>query len=215
MGYAYVVPYVSIIGAFAVGSDGVKLIAITSTEHAKPFQPPTEKTPLRFRYTTYLGETHPGSAKVVMDFQPAQLPDLTQPQRNKLIKLLGTRYNPHTATAKMSSERYPTAPQNKSRVVETLERLLKEVREGEDLFEDVPFDFRHAPAKKARPSFPEEWKMTEDKELMLKIRRRQRLEDERAREARGMIADGKKAMGLGPEAYAEEPELVTALRKAR
>ena len=149
-----------------------------------------------------------------MDFQPAKLPNLTNLQRDKLIKLLGTRYNPHTATAKMSCERYPTAPQNKNHVVETLERLLKEAREGKDTFEDVPFDFRHAGPKKKKLKFPEAWVMNKDKELLLSVDRQARLEDELAREKDGLIVDGKKAMGLDV-AQAEQPEMMIAVRRKK
>ena len=71
---------------------------------AKPFVPPTADMPLRFRYTTYLGEQHPAEKKVVMEFCTADMPGLTEIQRAKLKKLCGVRYNPETDIVKMSCE---------------------------------------------------------------------------------------------------------------
>ena len=160
-----------------------------------------------------MGETHPGSNKVVMDFQPAQLPNLTQIQRDKLIKLLGSRYDPHKETAKMSCERYPTAPQNKNHLIETLESLLKESREGQDTFEDVPFDFRHARFKKSRPKFPEHWKLVGDRRSDLELKWHMNDSLERAKEREGNIVDSKKLMDLPKQAATEEPEMIVAERR--
>ena len=60
---------------------------------SKPFTPPTQATPLRWRYTTYMGEAHPASKKVVVEFAPADLPDLNEKQKLKLIKLAGARWS--------------------------------------------------------------------------------------------------------------------------
>ena len=182
-------------------------------EYAKPFQPPTEKTPLRFRYTTYLGETHGGSRKVVLDFSPSKLPSLTPSQTNKLIKLLGTRYDPHTRSAKMSCDRYPTAPQNKSNLIGTLEKLLKEVREGKDTLEDIPFDFRHARFEKPKLQFPREWKLDAERKRYLEERWQKAREQEGRREVDGKVVDGKMLIGVPLEAAGEEPEMVVAMRR--
>ncbi|KAF4636342.1 hypothetical protein G7Y89_g1733 [Cudoniella acicularis] len=80
---------------------------------AKPFEPPTADMPLRFRYTTYMGEQHPAEKKVVLEFSTSDMPDLTPLQREKLKKLVGVRYNPE-----------------------------KDV-DPTDTFEDVPLDTRH------------------------------------------------------------------------
>ncbi|KAI6710866.1 hypothetical protein JHW43_006597 [Diplocarpon mali] len=80
---------------------------------AKPFQPPTRDMPLRFRYTTYMGEQHPAEKKVVLEFSPADMPGLTEEQATKLRKLVGVRYNPE-------KDIDPT-----------------------DTFEDIPLDTRH------------------------------------------------------------------------
>ncbi|KAL9053728.1 MAG: hypothetical protein Q9162_004602 [Coniocarpon cinnabarinum] len=182
-------------------------------QYRKEFQRPTEKTPLRFRYTTYLGEHHPAAKKVVMDFQPAQLPNLSKVQCDKLIKLLGTRYDPHSKTAKMACEQFQTAPQNKRHLITLLERLLTEAREGKDTFEDIPFDFRHARFEKPKLKFPKEWRVGEERKRYLEETWAKNRLAEQGREEQGRIADGKAAMGLPLEAMSEEPEMVVTQRR--
>jgi small subunit ribosomal protein S35 len=95
---------------------------------AKPFVPPTQKEVLRFRYTTYMGEEHPAEKKVVVEFCPADMPDLTEIQRLKLKKLVGVRYNPETDIVKMSCEMFETQPQNKRYLGDLVDTLLREAR---------------------------------------------------------------------------------------
>ncbi|KAB8342858.1 hypothetical protein FH972_022456 [Carpinus fangiana] len=160
-------------------------------DHRKPFEAPTKEQPLRFRYTTYLGEHHPASKKVILDFSPSALPNLTPVQRSKLIKLLGPRYNPQTDIAKMSSEHHPTPAQNKRHLATTLDALLKECREGKDTFEDVPLDFRHH-REKIIHKFPEEWKMTDERKLVLEQARSKRLEATQLQVETGESVDGRR-----------------------
>ncbi|EXJ88796.1 hypothetical protein A1O3_01860 [Capronia epimyces CBS 606.96] len=127
-------------------------------QYAKPFQPPTEATPLRFRYTTYMGEAHPAAKKVVVQFCTKDLPNLTEVQRLKLIKLVGVRYNPDTDVVKMSCERFEAPAQNKRYLGDLVNKLLDEARNGADTFEDIPLDFRHHKSKK-QVAFPEQWKL--------------------------------------------------------
>ncbi|KAL2418257.1 Small ribosomal subunit protein mS35 [Exophiala dermatitidis] len=127
-------------------------------QYAKPFQPPTNATPLRFRYTTYMGEAHPAAKKVVVQFCTKDMPNLTEAQRLKLIKLVGPRYNPDTDMVKMSSEKFEAPAQNKRYLGDLVNKLLDEARNGADSFEDIPLDFRHHKSKK-QVTFPEEWKL--------------------------------------------------------
>lgn len=138
---------------------------------ARPFSPPPLTSPLRFRYTTYMGEHHPAAKKVVVElctrdifpspsspFTPEQLQRQEQ-QRNKLIKLAGVRYNPSTDVIKMSCEKFETQAQNKRYLGDLVANLIKEATDPtKDTFEDVPFDFRHHRPRKVVP-FPEEWKL--------------------------------------------------------
>ncbi|KAI9673692.1 MAG: 37S ribosomal protein S24, mitochondrial [Caeruleum heppii] len=156
---------------------------------ARPFEPPSSNEPLRFRYTTYMGETHPAETKVVLEFCTRDLPTLTEAQRLKLIKLAGVRYNPSTDIVKMSSEMFRTRAKNKRYLGDLVDTLLREARDPTDMFEDVPLDFRHHREKK-RFVFPEAWKMTPERRQYLDEKRRQKEESERERVERGLSVDG-------------------------
>ncbi|KAI5855867.1 mitochondrial ribosomal subunit protein-domain-containing protein [Tricharina praecox] len=128
---------------------------------AKPFVPPTDAQPLRFRYTTYMGEDHPAESKVVLEFSPADL-GLDIGQQAKLVKLVGRRYHPGKRIVKMSCEMFEHQAQNKRYLSDLLDKLIVEAKDATDTFEDIPVDFRHIKAKPMiarRPvkSFPLEW----------------------------------------------------------
>ncbi|PSN73710.1 hypothetical protein BS50DRAFT_629700 [Corynespora cassiicola Philippines] len=158
---------------------------------ARPFTPPTAQTPFRFRYTSYLGESHPATNKVVVEFAVQDMPNLTQLQRDKLIKLAGPRYNPDTDIIKMSCEQYDTLDQNKRFLGDTISALLTEARDAKDDFADVPFDFRHHKPK-VRHEFPKEWILTPERKKYLDNKRAEaaRLEDEKINN--GQLLDGQK-----------------------
>ncbi|KPI40264.1 37S ribosomal protein S24, mitochondrial [Cyphellophora attinorum] len=143
-------------------------------KYAKPLEPPTKATPLRFRYTTYMGESHPAARKVTLTFTTTDLarslePNLTEPQVLKLQKLLATRYNPFNDRVHMSSEKFPNAAQNKRYLGDLLATLIKECRNEEDMFEDIPLDTRHVKREKMkqRYQFPVGWMMTEGRVAQL------------------------------------------------
>lgn len=136
-----------------------------------------------------MGETHPGSKKIVVQFCTRDLRDLTEPQRIKLIKLVGPRYNPENDVVKMSSEMFETPAQNKRYLGDLVDTLIEEAKDGTDTFEDVPLDFRHHKFK-PKPEFPEEWKLTREKRARLEDDRKMRLEQERKREAQGKLIEG-------------------------
>ncbi|KAI5818173.1 mitochondrial ribosomal subunit protein-domain-containing protein [Pyronema omphalodes] len=124
---------------------------------AKPFVPPTAATPLRFRYTTYLGEEHPAESKVVVEFSVADL-GLNEVQASKLVKLAGVRYNPEKNTIKMSCEKFDEQAQNKRYLSDVVDKLIKTAKDGRDNFKDIPFDFRHyKPKPKKTAQLPFEW----------------------------------------------------------
>jgi small subunit ribosomal protein S35 len=97
---------------------------------AKEFVPPTQKEVLRFRYTNYMGEQHPAEKKVVVEFCPADMPNLTDGQRDKLKKLAGSRWNPETDIVKMSCEMFETQAQNKRYLGDLVDTILQEARVG-------------------------------------------------------------------------------------
>jgi len=158
------------------------------SKFARPFEPPGLDMPLRFRYTTYMGEFHPAERKVVVEFCPADL-GLTDAQQLKLKKLAGPRYNPEKDVVKMSCESYEHQAQNKRYLGDLVNRLIAEAKNDEDMFEDIPLDTRHHRIR-AKPKFPKEWRMTEERRKELEaIRLQSRLLDQQ-REKEGTLVDG-------------------------
>lgn len=145
-----------------------KLIA---SEFAKPFTPPSTSLPLRFRYTTYMGDNHPAAGKVVVTFTPSDLQPThlkTQAHVNKLIKLAGVRYDPSTTVIKMSCEKFDSPAQNKRYLGDLVNELIAEATDPKkDSFEDIPFDFRHHKPKIVH-HFPEEWKLGSGQEATVR-----------------------------------------------
>ena len=136
-----------------------------------------------------MGEVHPGSKKIVLEFCTRDLHVLTEPQRIKLVKLVGPRYNPENDIVKMSSEMFETPAQNKRYLGDLVDTLIEEAKDETDTFEDVPLDFRHHKFKPKR-EFPEEWKLTKEKKQDLEEGRRLRLEAEKEREVQGKLVEG-------------------------
>ena len=136
-----------------------------------------------------MGETHPGSKKIVVEFCTRDLRALTEQQRIKLVKLVGPRYDPETDIVKMGSEMFETAAQNKRYLGDVVDTLIEEAKDGTDTFEDVPLDFRHHKFK-PRVEFPEGWKLTREKKTRLEEDRKLRLEREREREVQGKLVEG-------------------------
>ncbi|KAI0999641.1 hypothetical protein K3495_g8556 [Podosphaera aphanis] len=159
----------------------------------KPFKPPTAATPLRFRYTTYMGEQHPAENKVVLEFSPADIPDLTEVQREKLKKLAGVRWNPETDTVKMSCESYETQAQNKRYLGDVLASLLRESRDSTDTMEDIPLYTKHHRFKK-NPQFPSEWVMSEKRQEELKKCWKEQMMVDKNLEKQGLLVDGTQAI---------------------
>lgn len=151
------------------------------TSLAKPYTPPTKAEPLRWRYTSYMGEQHPAAKKVVVEFSPKDLSELDSTQRLKLKKLVGARYNPATDLIRMSCESFETQAQNKRFLGETIGKLLAEAKDpNADDFKDVPLDLRHVTNKRSQQKrkamdrlvmrskgFPAEWRLTEKRKAEL------------------------------------------------
>lgn len=152
--------------------------------------------PLRFRYTTYMGETHPAARKIVLELCTADLPDLTPAQRTKLIKLVGPRYNPQTDLVKMSSEMFETQAQNKRYLGDLVDSLIAEAKNEKDMFEDVPLDFRHHKFKR-KMEFPKGWKMTAERRNELAMERERSALEEERKQNEGLLTDGIKIITEG------------------
>ncbi|KAF2874496.1 mitochondrial ribosomal subunit protein-domain-containing protein [Massariosphaeria phaeospora] len=174
---------------------------------ARPFEPPTAATPFRFRYTSYLGEKHPATNKVVVEFSPSDMPALTPLQKDKLIKLVGPRYNPDSDIVKMSCELYDTQPQNKRFLGDTISKLLAEAKDGTDTFADVPFDFRHHKPK-VHFAFPQAWIMTAERKKYLEDKRAHTAKRDNERLNNGHLVDGKKIIDTSLPFMAAQPEPV-------
>lgn len=158
-------------------------------EFAQQFRRPSRNEPLRFRYTTYMGETHPAEKKIVLEFCTSDLPGLTPQQRIKLIKLVGPRYNPQTDIVKMNCEMFQTQAENKSHLQKLVNTLITEAKDDSDMFQDVPLDFRHHKFK-SKLGFPESWKMTPERKEKLESERANILLLEQERELKGQVVDG-------------------------
>ncbi|KAH7419910.1 putative 37S ribosomal protein S24, mitochondrial [Cadophora sp. MPI-SDFR-AT-0126] len=163
---------------------------------AKPFQPPTRDMPLRFRYTTYMGEQHPAEKKVVLEFSPADMPRLTKGQMDKLRKLAGVRYDPETDVVKMSCEMFETQAQNKRYLGDVVQSLLEEARDPTDTFEDIPLDTRHHHFR-IKPQFPKEWALTEARKQELQQYRQAMVLKDQQKEITGQLIDGIKQIEEG------------------
>ena len=107
-----------------------------------------------------MGESHPASRKVVVEFCPTDIPSLNPQQQLKLKKLVGARYNPTRELIKMSCEKFETPAQNKRYLGDLIQSLIKEAQDPTDTFEDIPLDLRHHKVK-PKPPFPDEWRLNE------------------------------------------------------
>jgi len=169
--------------------------------------------PLRFRYTSYMGEFHPAEKKVVVQFCPSDL-DLTEAQQLKLKKLVGPRYNPETEIVHMSCEMFEHQAQNKRYLGDLVEKLVQQAKvrraayssrnTGEtdelicvaqqdptDMFEDVPLDLRHHEFK-VKPKFPREWRMTEERKQQLQQIHAESFLLDKGKKDDGTLVDGLK-----------------------
>ena len=136
-----------------------------------------------------MGETHPAANKIVLEFCTADLPGLTLAQRAKLIKLVGVRYNPQTDNVKMSCEMFETQAQNKRYLGDLVDSLVAEAKNPEDMYEDVPFDFRHHKFT-TKLKYPDAWKMTPERKAELAQERDRKALEDGEREDAGQITAG-------------------------
>jgi small subunit ribosomal protein S35 len=155
---------------------------------AKPFQPPKGDEVLRFRYTTYMGEIHPAAKKVVVEFSPADLKDLTDVQRLKLKKLAGARYNPEKDIIKMSCERFEHQAQNKRYLGDLVKDMITAAKDPTDTFEDIPLDLRHHKFK-VKPKFPKEWFLTPERKKEIEAERQRSYQLDQDKKANGGLID--------------------------
>ncbi len=89
----------------------------------------------------------------------------------------------------MSSEMFETQAQNKRYLGDLVDTLIAEAKDGSDMFEDVPLDFRHHRFRH-KPEFPEGWKLDRRRREQLGVDRRQRVIAEAVREEEGRMVVG-------------------------
>ncbi len=77
-----------------------------------------------------MGEFHASDRKVVVEFCPADVPDLSEAQQLKLKKLAGSRYNPEREIIKISCERFEHQAQNKRYLGDLVEKMIATARVG-------------------------------------------------------------------------------------
>lgn len=136
-------------------------------QYRQEYKRPSRQThPVEYRFTTYIGEEHPNSRKVVFKVKVSDL-GLDGKQKHKLCLLAKTRYDSTTDIFKMSSDRYAEASQNSRYLNDVFQRLLNESRDMTDDLSDIPLDTRHIQARQLRKKqrkyqFPEEWRRPED-----------------------------------------------------
>lgn len=186
-------------------------------QFAKPFEPPREEQVLRWRYTTYMGESHPAARKVVVEFKPDNLKELNESQRDKLLKVAGARYNPSTKTIKMSCESFETQAQNKRYLADTISKLIAECKDpNADSFADIPLDTRHHKPRK-QYKFPESWILTPERKAELEQKRRTNMIEEGARVEQNRLVSGVAAIEEARKIdvkRTEEPVMVEARRSS-
>ncbi|KAI1179259.1 mitochondrial ribosomal subunit protein-domain-containing protein [Nemania sp. FL0916] len=161
---------------------------------ATRFEAPTAQEPLRFRYTSYMGEFHPAESKVVVEFSPQDLP-LEEAQMVKLRKLLGPRWNPETDIAKMSCELYEHPAQNKRHLADLVNKLVVQAKDPTDMFEDIPLDTRHHTFK-VKPRFPKEWRMTDERRKSIDDARLEAKALDQKKEKLGALVDGQQKIEM-------------------
>lgn len=175
-------------------------------QYSKPFEPPKQEQILKWRYTTYMGETHPAERKVAVEFEPARIADLSEQQLHKLLKLAGPRYNPATKAIKMSSDAFETQAQNKRQLADTINALIAEAKDpNADSFEDIPLDLRH---HKPRPSykFPDAWIMTPERKAQLEAKRKAKMLEEGKKVEEDKLVSGIRAIEEARKIDAEKVE---------
>lgn len=127
---------------------------------------PIDKTdaPIIYKYTRFIGESHPGERKVVLQFKLKDL-QLNKNAEHKFKLLSGSRYDHKTDIFLMSSDRYLEPAQNASFLSDVLNDLIKESNNKPEEFSEIPLDKRHTVAKYSKKQrknknfipFPKEW----------------------------------------------------------
>ena len=115
-----------------------------------------EVTPFKYKYTKYLGESHPAESKVSVIIDIKKLNDLNNDSLHKLKLISGPRYNPINETITITSNRFLEPAQNASFISTIINDLINESKKDPQYFNDIPLDTRHI-KEKPKPKFPDSW----------------------------------------------------------
>lgn len=120
--------------------------------------------PIKIKFTKFLGESHPGERKVVMEFYLKDL-NLSKSQQHKFKLLSGSRYDFKTDIFKISCDKFNNQSQNLTYLNSILNNLITESAKNPENLLDLPLDKRHTVSKYAKKQrklkqfipFPKEW----------------------------------------------------------
>lgn len=135
------------------------------TKYKQEYEPTNySKTPITYKYTRFIGESHPAERKVAVQIKVSDL-GLNEAETHKLKLLAGQRYNHIDDLLVMSSDKFIEPAQNASFLNDIINDLIVESKSNPEEFADVPLDKRHTEAKllkKTRKNkriipFPKEW----------------------------------------------------------
>ncbi|GMM29772.1 mitochondrial 37S ribosomal protein [Martiniozyma asiatica (nom. inval.)] len=111
-----------------------------------------------FKFTQFLGESHPAERKVVMTINVNKL-DLNDAEKHKLRLIAGARLNRNDEVV-ISCDKFAEPAQNKSWLQSVLSDLIKESKSDAKSLAEVPLDKRHLKPKAGKRGFipfPKEW----------------------------------------------------------
>jgi small subunit ribosomal protein S35 len=132
--------------------------------------------PVTYKFTKFIGESHPGERKVVLSLKLSDLNFLNNFEKHKFKLISGSRYDHKTDIFLISSDRYLEPAQNASFLSDVLDDLIKESKSNPEEFSNLPLDKRHTFAKYNKSQrknhtihkFPKEWeKPLKSKKLSL------------------------------------------------
>lgn len=134
----------------------------------KPYVP-SNNTPVTYKYTRFIGESHPAERKVVLSFKLADL-ELSEIEQHKFKLIAGSRYDHQTDVFLMSSDKFIEPSQNASFLSDVLDDLINESKKNPQEFAELPLDKRHTLAKYKKSQrknkqiikFPKEWERPQD-----------------------------------------------------
>lgn len=141
-------------------------------QYRKPYTPISKnEAPAIYKYTRFIGESHPGERKVTVHFKLSDL-SLSAEESHKFKLVAGPRYDHKTDIFLMSCDRYLEPAQNATFLSDVLDDLIAESKRDPQEFANLPLDKRHTAAKYVKKQrknsqyipFPKEWEKPQSKQ---------------------------------------------------